>query len=132
MPMATTPYATVVDYEGLFGPVADESLLSGKLVASSTVIDAELAARDRTSADIDDGLLRLVCCQMAERTMPKGGTDVPAGVTSLTETVGPYSHSFGFSAPYGSPKLLEDELRLLLGSGTGARMGFATFGGTDG
>lgn len=131
MPMATKPYASAEDYESLYGAVADTAMLEAKLWASSTVIDAELASRSRSAGSVETDLLRLVCCQMAERCMPKGGSDIPAGATSMTEAVGPYSHSFGFSAPYGSPKLLDDELRLLLGSGTGARMGFATFGGAD-
>lgn len=122
-------YATTTDYAALYGPVADTTMLAAKLAASSTVIDAELAACGRTAGGVGADLLRLVCCQMAERTMPKGGSDIPAGATQMTETVGPYSHSFGFSAPYGSPKLLPDELRLLLGFGTGARMGWATLGG---
>ncbi len=127
--MATKPYADVSDYVALYGAVADSDMLAAKLDASSTVIDAELAARGRTADEVDPDLLRLTCCQMAERCMPKGGSDIPAGATQMTETVGPYSHSFGFSAPYGSPKLLPDELRLLLGFGTGARMGWATLGG---
>ena len=121
-------YATPADYAALFGDVADVGMLEAKLRACSTVIDAELAANGAGPEDVRCDLLSLVCCQMAERLMPKGGSDVPAGVTSVSEMVGPYSHTFSFGSPYGSPKLLDDELRLLLGSGRGARMAWAPIG----
>lgn len=125
-------YADVSDYVGIYGTVSDEGKLRARLAASSNIIDAELSARGRSAEDVAGPLLTQVCCQMTERVMPREGSGMPTGVTSLSEMIGPYQHTYSFREPYGSPKLLDDELRLLLGDGTGARMGWAPIGGSDG
>ncbi|MBQ9005357.1 MAG: hypothetical protein IJ092_03170 [Atopobiaceae bacterium] len=122
-------YAEVPDYEALYGAVGDQGMLEAKLGACSVVIDAELASHGRSAEGVSDALLRLVCCQMVERLMPAAGSDVPTGATYMSETVGPYTHGYSFKEPYGSPRMRDDELRLLLGQGSGARMAWAPIGG---
>ena len=124
-------FATIGQYEARFGEVADEDVLAECLADASAAIRAAFAGRDVDLEDPGDELsdrLMRVCRSVANRIMPSG-SDVPAGVTQMTETAGVYSQTMSYTPAYGTPKLLQSELDLL-GIG-GARVGWARLGGHD-
>lgn len=123
------PFATVAQYKARFGEVADEGVLEECLADASSAICAAMPGFDFAdmSEDMDDRLMR-VCRSVANRIMPSG-SEVPAGVTQMTETAGVYSQTMSYTPSYGTPKLLQSELDLL-GIG-GGRVGWASLGGCD-
>lgn len=124
------PFATVEQYEARFGEVADESVLEECLADASAAIRMALPATVDpcdVGDDMADRLMR-VCRSVANRIMPSG-SDVPVGVTQMTETAGVYSQTMSYTPAYSLPKLLPSELDML-GVG-GARVGWARLGGHD-
>ena len=127
-------YATVEQYVARYGEVADADLLQECLDDCSAAIEAELDRRGvdyaSPSESFADRLMR-VCRSMANRVMPnEGSADIPVGATQASITAGPYNQQFTFATTYGTPKMLDSELRLL-GIG-GTRIGFgALAGGAD-
>lgn len=109
-----TAYCTKAQYEARFGAVSDATILGECLDDATAAINVALdeAGIDYSSpsADFADRLMR-VCRSMANRIMPTAS--IPGGVTQATMTGGPYSQGWTFSAPYGTPKLLPSELKLL-------------------
>ena len=117
------PFATVEQYEARFGEVADESVLEECLADASAAIRMALPPTVDpcdVSDDMADRLMR-VCRSVANRIMPSG-SEVPSGVTQMTETAGVYSQTMSYTPAYGLPKLLPSELSML---GIGGRVGFA-------
>ena len=123
------PFATVEQYKARFGEVADEGVLEECLADASSAIRAAMPGFDfaDVSEDMDDRLMR-VCRSVANRIMPSG-SEVPSGVTQMTETAGVYSQTMSYTPSYSLPKLLPSELDLL-GIG-GGRVGWARLGGSD-
>ena len=126
-------YATVEQYEARYGIVSDTAMLQECLDDCTATIDAEL---DRygidysdPSEDFADRLMR-VCRQMANRVMPDEGEDsLPVGITQMSLTTGPYNRQFTFGATYGTPKVIDQELRLL--GISGRSVGFASYLGGE-
>ena len=108
------PFCTVEQYTARVGAVDDEGILEECLSDATATIAAILDARgiDYTepSEDYADRLMR-VCRSMANRIMPS--STIPGGATQASITGGPYSQGWTFAAPYGTPKPLASELKLL-------------------
>lgn len=108
-------FATVDQYTARFGAVADEGVLQQCLDDASAVILATLEQHGIDYMDMGDEYadrLMRVCRSMANRIMPTDA-EMPAGATQASMTGGPYSQSWTFSAPYGTPKMLASEMHLL-------------------
>jgi len=110
-----TAFATVEEYVARFGAVANEGVLQQCLDDASAVISAMLEQHGIDYEDMGeeyrDRLMR-VCRSMANRIMPSDA-ELPAGAMQTSMTGGPYSQSWTFSAPYGTPKMLTSEMHLL-------------------
>lgn len=123
-------FATIEDYQARYGTASDEGVLEQALVDATVLMRRTLDAAGVDYSDPDElyaQTLASVCRAVAHRCMPDD-TALPADVTQMSETVGPYSQSFSFGTVYSSPKLYRDELRML---GVGARIGFASPGWGD-
>lgn len=126
-------YATVEQYVARYGSVADVYMLQECLNDCTAAIDAEL---DRHGIDhgepseaYADRLMR-ACRSMAHRVMPSDdGAEVPVGATQVSRTAGPYSEQFTLATTYDTPKVTDEE-RKLLGI-YGARIGFGALAGRD-
>lgn len=122
-------YATVEQYEARYGIVADAAMLQECLDDCSVAIDIELERHDIDHADPSpeyaDRLMR-ACRSMAHRIMPSDtDDDVPVGVTQMSLTTGPYNRQFTFGTTYGTPKVGDEELKLLGISSSG--IGFSSW-----
>lgn len=124
-------YATVEQYEARYDEVSDADMLQECLNDCSVLIEVEL---DRYGVDYSDpsdafaDRLMRACRQMAHRVMPRdGGEDVPVGATQVSRTAGPYSEQFTLATTYDTPKVTDEE-RKLLGI-YGARIGFGALAG---
>lgn len=126
------PFATREDYDARFGGrTASDTALDECLADATAAICAALDARhvdySQPSAEFADRLMR-VCRSVANRIMPTG-SGIPAGVTQMSTTAGPYQQTFSMPTAYGLPKLVPSELAMLgLGS---SRVGWAPMGGCD-
>lgn len=126
-------YATVEEYEARYGEVSDAGMLQECLDDCSVLIEVEL---DRYGVDYSDpsdafaDRLMRACRSMANRVMPSDdGAEVPVGATQVSRTAGPYSEQFTLATTYGTPKVTDEE-RKLLGI-YGARIGFGALAGRD-
>lgn len=126
-------YATVEQYVARYGSVADVYMLQECLNDCTAAIDAELDRHGVDYADpsetLADRLMR-ACRSMAHRVMPSDdGAEVPVGATQVSRTAGPYSEQFTLATTYDTPKVTDEE-RKLLGI-YGARIGFGALAGRD-
>lgn len=126
-------FATVEEYEDRYKEVSDTDMLQECLEDCSALIEVEL---ERYGVDYSDPSEKLAdrlmraCRQMAHRVMPRGGdADVPVGATQMSRTAGPYSEQFTLATTYDTPKVTDEE-RKLLGI-YGARIGFGALAGRD-
>jgi len=126
-------FATVDEYEDRYKEVSDTDMLQECLEDCSALIEVEL---ERYGVDYSDPSEKLAdrlmraCRQMAHRVMPRDGdADVPVGATQMSRTAGPYSEQFTLSTAYDTPKVTDEE-RKLLGI-YGARIGFGALAGRD-
>lgn len=122
--------ATKAQYDARFpGRSAPDEVLDECLMSATVAIVRALDARGVDRHDPDDVMeyaMMDTCRTVANRIMPSGG-DVPAGVTQMAVTAGPYSQTTSYTPSYGAPKLLPSELALL-GIGGGS-VGWAPLGG---
>lgn len=123
-------YATVEQYENRYGEVSNPDMLQECLDDCTAAIEAEL---DRHGIDYSDPSEKLAdrlmraCRQMAHRVMPRDyGADVPVGATQMSVTAGPYSEQFTLATTYDTPKVTDEDLKLL---GIGAGIGFVALAG---
>ncbi len=128
-------YATVAQYQARYGTVSDTALLQECLDDCTATINVALddAGIDYSSPSTTfaDRLMR-VCRSMANRVMPtQGDTDLPVGITSMSQTAGSYTQQYSFSSTYSSPKLLPDDLSMLGITTARAGIGWAQLGGYD-
>jgi hypothetical protein len=126
-------YATIEQYEARYGLVEDEAMLQECLDDCSALIEVELDRYGVDYADpsetLADRLMR-ACRSMAHRVMPSDdGAEVPVGATQVSRTAGPYSEQFTLATTYDTPKVTDEE-RKLLGI-YGARIGFGALAGRD-
>ena len=126
-------FATVDEYEDRYKEVSDTDMLQECLEDCSALIEVEL---ERYGVDYSDPSEKLAdrlmraCRQMAHRVMPRDdGADVPVGATQMSRTAGPYSEQFTLATTYDTPKVTDEE-RKLLGI-YGARIGFGALAGRD-
>jgi len=126
-------FATVEEYEDRYKEVSDTDMLQECLEDCSALIEVEL---ERYGVDYSDPSEKLAdrlmraCRQMAHRVMPRDdGADVPVGATQMSRTAGPYSEQFTLATTYDTPKVTDEE-RKLLGI-YGARIGFGALAGRD-
>lgn len=126
-------FATVEEYEDRYKEVSDTDMLQECLDDCSALIEFEL---ERYGVDYSDPSEKLAdrlmraCRQMAHRVMPRDGdADVPVGATQMSRTAGPYSEQFTLATTYDTPKVTDEE-RKLLGI-YGARIGFGALAGRD-
>lgn len=126
-------FATVEEYEDRYKEVSDTDMLQECLEDCSALIEVEL---ERYGVDYSDPSEKLAdrlmraCRQMAHRVMPRDdGADVPVGATQVSRTAGPYSEQFTLATTYDTPKVTDEE-RKLLGI-YGARIGFGALAGRD-
>lgn len=124
-------YATVEQYVARYGIVDDVTMLAECLEDATATINAVLAARYKSAADVDSDVLMRVCRSVASRIMPASvdGWDAPVGVTQVSTTVGPYQQTYSRPYTYSTPRLTEAELSML-GLG-GSRAGWAPLAGSD-
>ena len=123
-------FATKEQYDARFpGRTASDTVLEECLSDASAAIRLALDSHEidysDPSGEFATNLMR-VCRSVANRIMP-AGSDVPAGVTQMSTTAGPYSETLSYTPSYGLPKLLPSEMSLL-GIG-GGRIGWAPLGG---
>lgn len=126
-------FATVEEYEDRYGAVSDTDMLQECLDDCSALIEVEL---ERYGVDYSDPSEKLAdrlmraCRSMAHRVMPSDdGAEVPVGATQVSRTAGPYSEQFTLATTYDTPKVTDEE-RKLLGI-YGARIGFGALAGRD-
>lgn len=111
------PFATKEQYESRFGEAGDKTTLAQCLEDATAAIRAEFAKRHvDIAAKLEDEMFAdacmRVCRSVANRIMPSG-TDIPAGVSSVAQTAGPYSNTYNYTPAYGLPRLLQSELSML-------------------
>jgi len=126
-------YASIEDYRIRYGEVSDVGMLQECLEDCSVVIDAELRrhgfGHSARSEWPTDAMMR-VCRSMAHRVMPQESSpDIPVGATQMSVTAGSYTQSVMFGQTYGTPRMNDDERRML--GIAGARIGFGALAGTD-
>jgi hypothetical protein len=108
------PFATPGDVAAVWRPLSDaEEAVAMRLLAyASTLIRVRVpGVDDRVEAgDLDPTLPEMVAVDMVLRAMRR-----PAGVKSVTDTVGPYTHSESYADAVSSGllSLSGDELGLL-------------------
>lgn len=119
-----TQLATADDYSALFGepPASLAGTLGARLTAASGYLLSYLTGYERGGDPVLDQNLRTVACSMVHRALsvPEG----MEGVSSWSQTAGPYSVSNSFTEQYMRP--LPSELEMLgISGGTvlGVRMG---------
>lgn len=126
-------FATVEEYEDRYKEVSDADMLQECLDDCSALIEVELERYGVDYSDPSDAFadrLMRACRQMAHRVMPRdGGADVPVGATQVSRTAGPYSEQYTLSTTYDTPRVTDEE-RKLLGI-YGARIGFGALAGRD-
>lgn len=134
-----TSFATREQYEARFGTVPKDrrEMLNECLADVSAYIRNELAkAGIEYECGADDeyaDVLMRVTRSVTNRIMPREtsvATEIPIGATQISMTAGSYNKQATLSAPYGTPKLLDSERRML---GIGAsRAGWSDLaGGAD-
>lgn len=122
------PYATVDYYETNFGspPPRIADRLDQELARASRYVRAELPgldariaayAIDPTTPDaVDPDLAADVVCEMVSAA---AASPAPLGITTMSDTTGPFSQSQTFANPTGD-LFLSKKHRRLLGGGTQA------------
>lgn len=114
-------FASAEQYVARYGTVPHErrEMLDECLADVSAYIRQELAKYGVSLDDIDaeyaDVLMR-VTRSVTNRIMPRetsAATEIPIGASQLSMTAGSYNKQVTFSAPYGTPKLLDSERRML-------------------
>lgn len=107
--MDDQPFATIYQLKERWPdlPPADEELAKTMLADASTIIQASLPADHTVSSQ----MLTLVVCQMVRRALAT--SSVPEGVTSVSQTVGPFNTQMGFSSSSNNLYLTRAEKKLL-------------------
>lgn len=120
------PVAVVDDLKSRWPdfPEGNEELAETLLNDAAILIQAHLPA----DANPDSELLKLVVCQMVKRIMAT--STLPEGVTSVSQTVGPFATQMGFSNNSSSLFLTKAEKKLL-GIGIQQASNIDLLGGAD-
>ncbi|HEY5201196.1 MAG TPA: hypothetical protein VIJ31_09825, partial [Acidothermaceae bacterium] len=114
-PTALTPFADADDVAARWRPLsAAEQTVAGILASdASALIRARFPGIDSQvlGGALDPGILTMVVAGMVRRAMTAPST----GVTSQSETAGPFSHSQTFANPLGNVFLTAADLTLIIG-----------------
>lgn len=110
-------YADVSDLESRWRELTEEEQ------ARAAVLLDDASAMLAASVEVDESdeqqmaLLKIVTCNMVQRSMSTGGDMY--GVTQQSMTAGPYAQTFNYANPTGDLYITKSEKRLLGISGTG-------------
>lgn len=102
-------YATVAQYEALYGPYADRETLASWLERASRFVDTEVKPYGIV---IEGDLVAVagdVVCSLVKRVLPSGEGDLPVGMTQFSMTAGSYTQSGSFPSGYGEMYLNKSE-----------------------
>lgn len=104
-------YAEVSDLEARWKPLTEQEqeVAETLLEDASAMLDA-LVNVDGKCTQVD--LLKIVCCNMVQRSMTAGAMDA-FGITQQSMTAGPYTQSWTLSNPSGDMYLTKMEKKLL-------------------
>ncbi len=83
---------------------------SALLEDASVILAAEFNRLGHAIEDVDEDLLKMVCCNMVRRVMASG---TGAELSQLGMTVGPFSQQQTFANPAANLYMSTDERRLL-------------------
>lgn len=121
------PIVTVHDLKARWPdfPLGAEPTAETHLADALAIITAQLPAGRQVSHQ----LIELVACQMVKRVMAT--STLPEGVTSVAQTVGPFSTQMGF-APSNASLFLTKAEKKLLGIGAQRASSFDLLGATLG
>lgn len=107
------PYASVDEYQALYGEPVDVDVLTEALLDASRLIRAECKRAGVDPAETPDEAMQ-VCRSVASRSMARLDSELPYGVSQYSEAVIGNSQSYTLSNPFGVPRLMSEE-RMLLG-----------------
>lgn len=115
--MRKEPFASIEDYEARYGEYGDDELLGSVLMDATRFICAELtrAGLDPDNEESAD-LYMQVCRSVAFRSLDHSDDDalgVPWGVMQLTQSSGPFSHTYQMANAHGDMYLTKAERRML-------------------
>lgn len=122
-------FADVATLEAGWHTLTDEERARAEtlLARASRIIRADCPGW-RAAESANPGLCSDICCEMVKRAMLTGAEGVPAGVTQLSTTTGPFSDGYTFANPTGGLYLYDAEKRRL-GVGRGRAFTVAMTGG---
>lgn len=102
-------YAEVSDLEDRWHELSDnEQARAEVLLEDASAYIASLVDPEKC----DQNVLKIVCCNMVQRSMVSGAADA-FGVTQQSMTAGPYTQSWTYSNPSGDFFLTKLEKKLL-------------------
>ena len=107
-------YATVAQYEALYGTVADEDMLQEWLDRASRAVDREFADHCITPDAALTALAGDVVCSMVRRALPdEVDSSMPVGMTQFSMTAGSYTQSGSFPSGFGELYLTKMDREML-------------------
>ncbi|MDO4413067.1 Gp19/Gp15/Gp42 family protein [Cutibacterium sp.] len=104
--MSAAPFATVGDLEARWRGLSQAE----QSRAAVLIDDASALIRDTVPGweGVSEETLRAICCAVVRRAMGVG-VDMPAGISSVCETGGPFSQQVSFANPTGDLYLTRAE-----------------------
>lgn len=109
-----TQFATVNDYEAIYGEVEDAGRVSTLLGYASAFIMGQSGFQLNPDDLVQDANLRRITCALVHRSLSAGDF---AGISSYSESGVGYSANVSISNPAGDFYLTSAERKLLCGSG---------------
>lgn len=125
--MSNAPYATKEDLQKRWidMPAMDPEHVDAVLSDASTLLRAQLPPIHKVNQEI----LEMITCQIARRALAT--STVPEGVTSVSQTVGPFATQMGFNANNSGSLYLTKAEKKLLGIGRQTADNIDLLGGRD-
>lgn len=107
------PFATYTELEARWRTLttAERAKATTLLSDASAIIRARFASAGKEYYEVEDDILKQVCCAMVRRVM-----DLPSdlfGVSQSSQTAGSYSQSYTYSGSSGELYLKKSEISLL-------------------
>ena len=109
-----TPFATVDDYEAIYGEVENEAQVTALLEYATAFIIGQRGFRLNPDDLVQAANLRRITCALVHRSLSAGDF---AGISSYSESGVGYSANVSISNPAGDFYLTSAERKLLCGSG---------------
>lgn len=106
------PFATVDDLQAVWRPLdpAEQTRATRLLLQASDLIRTYPHWRNATSLTLER-----ICCAVVRRCMEADMNGTPSGVSSATETAGPFTAAYSFANPSGDMRLWPSEEAQLKG-----------------